>query len=390
MLKMASERINKITRTLDTSAFISDDSLNVARLSGNSFIISIVDLKNTQIALTIYDRIISSLNNSYILDEITIEAVCYSGIAHYPEHGSTPDELLQHADTAATHAKISHQPYCIYSSDFDTDMRKNLLLLQELKTAIKDDSLELYLQPKIELVSHKISGAECLLRWSHPVHGFIPPNVFVKIAEETGQITNLSKWVIENAAKLIKVLENNSLCPYVSINLTASDIINPEIIEFLLNCFNTNQIKTQYLTIEITESSMISDPQQAHAVIKVLAETGFKLSIDDFGTGYSSLSYLQKLSVHELKIDKSFVFELDKNRENEMIVRSIIDIAHHLGLSVVAEGIESKDIYDMLVHNGCDHAQGFYMSRPLPLEKAIDFYREYTTRVDSGKIKNNI
>lgn len=380
VLKLISQRIRQVTRTLDPATHVDNDSQHIARLSGNSFIVGLANLDNNQQALSVYTRIIHEINQPYDLAEIQIEPVWHTGIAQYPEHGVSADELIQHADTAACHAKQSHQPYCIYSPELDHDTRQNLLLMQELKTAIKTDALTLYLQPKIDLQTSAIAGYECLLRWIHPEHGFIPPNLFIKIAEETGQISQLTAWVIEHACQLIKTLEQNNVCQAVSINLTASDLTNPELIEYLLNTVQKHAIAPQLLTLEITEGSMITDPQHAHEIIRMLSATGFRLSIDDFGTGYSSLAYLQKLSVHELKIDKSFVLDLDTNSDNQMIVRSIIDIAHHLNLTVVAEGIENQVCYQQLNDFGCDYAQGFYMSKPLPLAQLLEFIRTYTAQ----------
>ncbi len=377
ILKLISQRVRQVTRTLDPAMHVDNDTQHIARLSGNSFIIGLTNLDTNEMVVTIYERIIREITQPYNVENIQLEPVCHTGIAHYPDHGVTADELIQHADTAACHAKQSHQPLCVYSSELDHDTRHNLLLMQDLKTAIKTDALTLYLQPKIDLKTSAIAGYECLLRWIHPEHGFIPPNLFIKIAEETGQISQLTRWVIEHACQVVKTLEQHEVCHAVSINLTASDLTNPEQIAFLLDTVHKHSIKPQLLTLEITEGSMITDPKQAHEIIHLLSSTGFQLSIDDFGTGYSSLAYLQKLSVHELKIDKSFVLDLDTNTDNQKIVQSIIDIAHHLHLTVVAEGIENQVCYQQLVDFGCDYAQGFYMSKPLPMAPLLEFIRSY-------------
>lgn len=379
VLKIISQRISDDTRAFDPVIHVSDESLNVARLSGNSFIIGLMDLGSSDEVIDIYNRMIKIVSQPYRLDDIVIEPSIFSGIVHYPDHGLNADDLIQHADIAAYEAKQKNQKYSIYSPEHDKFTRMNLELMHDLKDAITQDQLSMYLQPKINLKNHQISGYEALLRWNHAQHGFIPPDRFVCLAEEMGQINQLTSWVINHSINLSKNLHENDLTNNLSLNITATDLLDQTIIKQLLDLnLHENSAK---ITLEITEGSMISDPVRVRDTIKQLSDAGFNLSIDDFGTGYSSLAYLQKLEVHELKIDKSFVMDLNTNIDNQMIVRSIIDIAHHLNLAVVAEGVENQESYDLLVSFGCDYVQGFHLSKPLPFAELPKFVEKYASKL---------
>ncbi len=351
---------------------------NVARLAGNTFVLAISNLDSYESTLNVVKDLLNDLKQPYDLDTFNLDLIINIGVVHYPIHGTTTEDLLQHADVAAYNAKLKKIDFEVYSPEHDEFTTHKLMLMQDLKHAIIHNELELFLQPKIDFKDHKISGFEALLRWHHAQHGFIPPDKIVQTAEDTGLIEMLTKWVITHALGLQKKFYELGYDYSISINITASDLLNAEIISHVLNEVKIHRLKPEKITLEITEGSMIFNPQQAYDVIKIYRDAGIALSIDDFGTGYSSLAYLQKLPVNELKIDRSFVMDMHENMDNQMMVKSIIDIAHHLNLQVVAEGIENEAVYNLLHAFGCDVAQGYFLSRPLNFINILDLLKSFS------------
>ena len=249
---------------------------------------------------------------------------------------------------------------------------QTLSLLSELRHAVENNELRLVLQPKLSLADGLLCGAEALVRWQHLTRGLVPPMEFIPFAEQTGYVRQLTLWVFEEAARLQPALAAMGI-QRVSMNLSTRDLLDMELPDKLDVLLQRHHVRAEAFCLEITESAIMDDPERAEATLNRLAQRGYKLSIDDFGTGYSSLAYLQRLPVHELKIDKSFVMGMegtdgDKGHKgNTMIVRSTIELAHNLGLTVVAEGVENAAILQRLTELGCDEAQGYHMSKPVPL-----------------------
>ncbi len=378
VIRELTSRLTTSTRQVDTLHYRSavQESEFLSRISGNSFAIIASNLQSPDDCLIIANRIRSKIEMPITLDEFSVTPQCFTGIVHYPEHGEDVDTLLKNADIAAYQAKNQRNSVVIYTADneFTTD---KLELAHDLKVAITAGKLELYLQPKISLKSHSIIGFECLLRWRHPEKGFIRPDIIVDVAENTGHISALTHWVISRAIATSQKMINEGYKLSLAINVTASDLLSPATFQHIIDELAAHTVPPELLTLEITEGTMVQDPEKAMQMITKYSELGLKLSIDDFGTGYSCLAYLHKLKVNELKIDRSFVMDLETNRDNQKIVQSIIDIAHHLNLSVVAEGIEEEIVYDRLTSYHCDVAQGFFMAKPMPFSEIFGFLNNY-------------
>ena len=253
----------------------------------------------------------------------------------------------------------------VYDPSIDSGSAETLSLLSDLRRAIDEGQLRLFMQPKIELAGGQIVGAEALVRWQHPARGMVPPMDFIPFAEQTGFVRQLTLWIFEEAARQFPTLRALGL-QRIAVNLSVRDLLDPELPDKLEAILSRQGAPATAFCLEITESMIMEDPGRSAATLQRLAAAGFRLAIDDFGTGQSSLSYVAGLPVQELKIDKSFVMDMDRNPRHAVIVRSTIDLAHNLGLEVVAEGIESAAIWGQLAVLHCDEGQGFHISKPLP------------------------
>jgi EAL domain-containing protein (putative c-di-GMP-specific phosphodiesterase class I) len=256
----------------------------------------------------------------------------------------------------------------VYDSTQDKHSPQRLALMAELHHAIEHGELLLFYQPKISLKTRRTIGVEALVRWKHPLRGMIPPDQFILPAEQTGLIHPLTRWVMAEGMRQCKALRRAGTELTVSVNLSARNLLDPKLPDLVTKRFQANGVAPDWMTFEITESAIMANPENALDVLMRLHEMGIRFSIDDFGTGYSSLAYLKKLPVDEIKIDKSFVINMAGNQNDAVIVRSTIDLAHNLGLKVIAEGVENKALWDRLSALGCDEAQGYHMARPMPAE----------------------
>jgi EAL domain-containing protein (putative c-di-GMP-specific phosphodiesterase class I) len=231
----------------------------------------------------------------------------------------------------------------------------------------------MYYQPKVCLADGRITQVEALVRWVHPERGFIPPDEFIPFAEHTGYIRMITRWVLDHVLRQSARWRDSGVKLNISINLSARDLLNPELPAIFIELMKTHKAAADWLSLEITESAIMADPLRAQGVLESLRGIGFHIAVDDFGTGHSSLAYLKKLPVGELKIDKSFVINMARDKDDASIVRSTIDLGHNMGLVVVAEGVESRETWDMLQAWGCDIAQGYFISRPLPPENLLEW-----------------
>jgi diguanylate cyclase (GGDEF)-like protein len=307
------------------------------------------------------------------------------GIALYPEHTDKIDVLLQMADTALHQTRKNRQPTQVYDAEFDTNSIERLSLINDFKNAVSGDQLVLHYQPKMDLKSGVITHMEALVRWQHPSLGMIPPDDFIPVAEQTGQINDLTCWVLRTAIEQYNRWLAMGMDINIAINISAENFRDPAFFDFVCQSLKTADVNANRLTLEVTESAVVDDPKSAIALLKKFKSLGIFLSIDDYGTGYSSLAQLKQLPVHELKIDKSFVQRLEHDLDDQIIVRSTIELAHNMGLSVVAEGIEDQFALDWLKKNGCEKAQGYFISKPKPAEELSSWlklqlgYREERT-----------
>jgi EAL domain-containing protein (putative c-di-GMP-specific phosphodiesterase class I) len=268
----------------------------------------------------------------------------------------------------------------MYDASFDAASTQTLSLLTELRQAVERGELRLYLQPKLMLDTGRISGAEALVRWQHPQRGLVPPTEFIPFAEQTGFIRTLTMWVFEEAARHWLALQAEGIMLTLSVNLSTRDLLDPDLPQKFDALLVKHRVPAEAYCLEITESAIMDDPARALATLNRLSLLGFKLSIDDFGTGYSSLAYLKRLPVDELKIDKSFVMSMERDADDAKIVRSTIDLAHNLGLTVVAEGVEDAKAWQMLRELECDEAQGFHMGRPMPATEFVSWSAAWLER----------
>ncbi|HET9978404.1 MAG TPA: EAL domain-containing protein [Burkholderiaceae bacterium] len=337
----------------------------VARLGGDEFAL-LLPRADAVTAQEVAARIAAAFEAPLTLDDQTVDLSAGLGIACWPAHGDDGDTLLSRAEVAMYAAKRRTAGAQLYDGKLDNASGETLSLLSELRRAVEDGQLRLFLQPKVNVGSGALCGAEALVRWQHPTRGLVPPVQFIPFAEQTGFIRTLTLWMFEEVARHRSALAAIGVAR-VSINLSTRDLLDVELPEKLDAILARHGATAQGLCLEITESAIMDDPERAQTTLHRLAARGFKLSIDDFGTGYSSLAYLKSLPVHELKIDKSFVMAMQSDASDAKIVRSTVDLAHGLGLSVVAEGVENGSILDALAGLGCDEAQGYHLARPMPV-----------------------
>ena len=341
----------------------------VARLGGDEFAIVIPNVAGPTGAERVVTRIMRALDAPFALHELTLDVDAAIGIALYPQHGVDPALLLQRADVAMYAAKGSQSGYEVYSSKNDRYSPRRLALVGELRSAASNGQLRVHYQPKSDLRTGRVTGLEALLRWQHPVHGLVSPDEFIPIAEQTGSIRALTTFVLEEALTQCGTWRRAGLNLDMAVNLSVRSLLDTDLADEIARLLKDTGVPARCLTLELTESSMMSDPVRTADVLGRLHRLGAQLSIDDYGTGYSSLSYLRRLPVDEMKIDKSFVMSMNSEDDDDVIVRSTVDLGHNLGLRVVAEGVEDQASWSRLAALGCDSAQGFFLSRPIPADE---------------------
>jgi diguanylate cyclase (GGDEF)-like protein len=335
----------------------------VARLGGDEFAMLLVD-SDAAIAQAVARRIAKGFEQPLALGEQTVDISAGLGIACWPDHAADTDTLLSRAEVAMYAAKAKTTVVQLYDAALDAGSVQTLSLLSELRRAVEHNELRLFMQPKLRLEDSTVVAAEALVRWQHPERGLVPPLDFIPFAEQTGFVSQLTLWVFDAAADLLAQIGPGTL--RIAVNLSTRDLLDVEFPARLDTILERHGVLATGFCLEITESAIMDDPQRAQAVLQRLSDRGFKLSIDDFGTGYSSLAYLKRLPVDELKIDKSFVMNMEKDEDDAKIVRSTVDLAHNLGLTVVAEGVENALIWRQLRALNCDEGQGYFMSKPMP------------------------
>jgi len=299
------------------------------------------------------------------------------GIALYPVHAEDAGTLMKHADVAMYQAKQSHSTYALYEPGRDEHSLRRLTILSELRQAVATDALELHFQPKIDVVTERAIHAEALVRWRHPVYGLMPPDDFIPLAEQSGNIGIITKWVLKRAIAECAGWNRAGFDLGVAVNLSALDLYDADLPTFLSGLLHDHGLDPSKLVLEITESAIMKDAAYALKTLRDIKTRGIILAIDDFGTGYSSLAHLKRLPLDELKIDKSFVMNLSGEATDDgVIVRSTIDLGHNMELKVVAEGVETAEGYEILKRFGCDMAQGYFISRPIPSPQLLAWMKE--------------
>lgn len=351
----------------------------VARLGGDEFGIILANTSPAT-AAEVAKRLQTALETPIALNDSFVDLSAGIGIASYPEHTIDIEILLSRAEIAMYAAKNSQSGVTVYHSGLDVGHEENLSLISEIRTAVEKNQLSLYVQPKIDFATGKLLAVEALVRWNHPERGLIYPDMFIPFAEQTGHIDKISHWMLSEAAKYAALWQSVGLNICLAVNLSARDLIDIELPKKLKNILDTNKISPNSLSLEITESSIMEDPERALETVESIAKMGIQLSIDDFGTGYSSLAYLKRLPVSELKIDKSFVMNLEQDKDDITIVRSTIELGHNLGLKVVAEGVENLNVWNILKSMGCDYGQGYFIGKPMPANGLLQWSKQWNVK----------
>ena len=365
LLQALAKRLETLIRDTDT----------VARLGGDEFAIVSPGAGDEGDALVLAERIRAGLEAPFALAGLTVEVEASVGIALYPDHGDDVEALIRHADVAMYNGKKTHRPM-LYSPKDDHYSPDRLALVGELRRAIANRELVIHYQPRVELATGDVHAVEALVRWDHPERGLLSPGEFLPLAEHTGMIRPLTRYVMDAALADCAGWAQEGLRPGVSVNLSARDLLDADLPREVESLLSKHGVDPTLLEVEITEHTILTDPERARIVLERLRDLGVRLSIDDFGTGFSSLGQLKRLPVDVLKIDRSFVLNMEHDDNDDVIVRSTIELGHNLGLRVVAEGVETQETWGRLAQLGCDTAQGFFISRPLPRVVLVEWLKK--------------
>jgi diguanylate cyclase (GGDEF)-like protein len=338
----------------------------VVRLGGDEFAALLPDTADEERALRVAGRALRALELPVVVDGLEIDVSASIGVALAPTHASDAAALLKRADAAMYVAKSSASGPRLYEPDLDTTSPRRLTLVSELRAALHDDGIRVHVQPQARLGSGAVVGVEALVRWPHPDLGWVSPDEFIPVAERSGLIGPLTSRVLASSLAACAQWRAAGHDLGVAVNLSARSLQDAALVDEVARLLRRHGVPAARLTLEVTESSVMADPARAVGLLHQLRDLGVRLSVDDFGTGYSSLSYLKRLPVHQVKIDRSFVTGLREQGEDAAIVRAIVDLGRHLGLEVVAEGIEDQETWDLLASMGCDLAQGWHLARPMP------------------------
>lgn len=346
----------------------------VARLGGDEFAVLIRERGkiDTERAAA---RLLQAIGAPFALAGLTLRIDASIGIAASPHDGNDVSTLLRCADVAMYTAKTGGHPFAYYNAGHDTHSERRLALISELGEAIAKDELVLHYQPIIELASGKVVSVEALVRWQHPRYGLIAPDQFIPIAEKSDIIKPLTRWVIKTAVRQLRAWRDAGFELAVAVNISARNLLDTELQPEIAAVLIDEHCEPRRLALEITETAVMHDAERSHATLSRLRELGIGIGIDDFGTGYSSLAYLKRLPAHGLKIDRSFIKDLAAAGNDVAIVRHTIELAHSLGMHVVAEGVETAETLAVLRRLGCSHAQGYHIARPMPAPQLTDWLR---------------
>ena len=352
----------------------------LARLGSDEFLI-LSPGTDSEKAEQLATKISESLQKHYSVEHRDIELTINIGFAIYPDHGENHEKLTNSAEVAMYAAKENKSVIMEYAHTLDYGKLRRLELSSNFRQAVEQDQFLLFYQPQMDFSSHEINNVEVLIRWLHPMHGLIPPNDFIELAEQTGHIHLITEWLITRSFRQLSIWHNENHKIGLSINVSALDIQNPHIIKIIERELKKNNLEPTFITIEITESSIMLYTNETTRALETISQLGIKIAVDDFGTGYSSLQHLKLMPVDEIKIDQSFVRHMINNDNDAVIVKSTIDLAHNLGIKAVAEGIEDEDTLEILAILSCDIAQGYHIAKPMHGEDFYNWLCNYKTQI---------
>ena len=361
LLKMMAERLRGCVRDCDT----------VARLGGDEFVLLIADDSGHEVVTHIMERVLSSVAQPWVIEEGEFNVTCSIGIAMYPADGNDAEALLKNADSAMYRAKEGGGGgFNFFTNDLNVQMTERLEMESRLRRALERQQFQLHYQPRVDLMSGRIIGTEALIRWYIPEQGMIAPARFIPLAEETGLIVPIGRWVLQTACAQNKAWQLAGLPPIVvSVNVSARQFRHDNLVETVASVLAQTGLDGRYLEIELTESMVMHDAAKLAAMLVELKKLGIQIAVDDFGTGYSSLSYLKRFPVDRLKVDRSFVQDITSDHDDATIVRTIIALGHNLSLKVVAEGVETEEQVNFLRQNHCDEMQGYFFGKPMTADE---------------------
>ena len=358
LLQKVARRLELLLREVDV----------IVRLGGDEFSVLLTTAQEKH-AEIIAKKILRDFQNVFTVNDTPLYIGISIGISVYPQHGVTSQILQQRADVAMYVAKRNKTGYDIYNQKYDEYSIGRLSLISDLRASIEKSQLYMEYQPIIDVNSGKVESVEALLRWNHPQRGSISPDEIIPIAEQTGLINPITYWILETTAKFNKKLRDNGINIKIAINLSVYNLQDDDFINNITKIFTNNDVAASSFIMEITESVMMTNPNKSIAVMNQLDKLNIEIAVDDFGTGYSSLTYLKRFPLSKLKIDKSFIMDMIYDDNDAIIVRSTIDLAHNLGMQVIAEGIEDKESQDLLSILGCELGQGYYISKPISADE---------------------
>ena len=367
LLKAVADRIGRCVRNQDF----------IARLGGDEFTIILEGVTGKEVVSKIAAKICETLSQPFVFLQQKMFVTTSIGVSMYPDDGTDIGTLMKHADSAMFRAKENRNEYCFYVQGMEDEIARRMELERELRSAISAKQLVLFYQPKIDLSSSKVMGAEALIRWQHPKHGLVPPDTFIPLAEESGLINEVSDWVLEDACRQLKVWNDAGHSLKIAVNVSSKDIQAEGFNDKVRGLIKKYEIEPGMLELEITESTLMENPEELEDKLNELRGMGLTLAIDDFGSGFSSLNYLKRLPVDVLKIDRMFISDLDKDENDLAIVTGVVALATSMGLETVAEGVETIEQYRLLQKIGCDICQGYYFSKPVPVP---DFEEKFLTQ----------
>jgi diguanylate cyclase (GGDEF)-like protein len=362
VLEHLATRLKDVARASDT----------VARLGGDEFALVLQGAQDSASALFVAERIRRALDDPFVIDGLTLQLETSIGIAIFPRHGKDAEQLLKRADIALYASKDSHQPV-VYAAEHDQHSADGLGLVAQIRNAIENGELIVHYQPEVDLATGETRRVEALVRWEHPELGLLQPDAFIPLARQSALVRPITRYVLDAALAQCRAWQDLGINVGVAVNLAGRDLADSRLEEEVSEALRRWKLEPELLELEIPESAIMSERKRIHKLLARLSERGVRVAVDDFGSGYASLSHLKQLPVDVLKVDKSFVQNIGTDEEDEAIVRSTIDLAHSLGVAVVAEGVESEDVLHRLRGLGCDLAQGFCLARPASADDVTEW-----------------